>query len=124
MTFDPTPSLQHELHEFVAKTQARLAGLLESVNILREAASQDSCAAATLEGNPFCREANWQVKEQAVHSTTDIPKPALVPTAQSSASGVIAAAQHDERSGLDDAKVAIDRLEAIKRRLAEQIKKA
>ena len=123
MTRDITTSLQHDLQQFVLQTQNRLEGLLKALNHLREAAKESAQASVPLAGAACLGAANGSANEQSEFEATEILQTPLRPaTAAEDSEDTQRDATKYAWPAADDASDATDRLAAIKRRLAEQIK--
>jgi len=125
MRLDPIQSMKEELQEFVVQTQARLEGLLKSANNLKTAARKAALGSATLDGDGCLGEPNGQAKEHdACGFELRRSRLSSTPVTQSKAAEIRCTdRKDDERGVVDGSAVASDRLEALKRRLAEQIQK-
>lgn len=123
MARDLTTSMQDDLQQFVLQTQDRLEGLLRSLHNLQETAKGSAQAAVPLADEASFSAADGPANEQNEFESTEIlqtlPSPAINPKVPEET--LRDAAKH-ERPAAVDASDATDRLAAIKRRLAEQIK--
>lgn len=120
MTGDPILALQDELQQFVLQTQNRLRGLLESTHSLKEASSKKSLQRSADEGHGCPGASNVRI---AVNDEVELPivsSPQRSPTTDFRTSINNIGCEIDETSLEASADVA-DRLESVKRRLADRI---
>lgn len=128
MTDDPTKSLQNELHQFVLQTQNRLDGLRTSLVRLREPNQATLPERDEIRDEPRLEILTPQ-EEQIPPNTHTAPAETFLPPASVADEEPIPeepqrSSSTSERPPVDDFTSATDRLEAIKRRLADQIANA
>lgn len=130
MTGDQITSLQNELHQFVLQTQNRLAGLQKAlINLKEKEAAKESVREAVPLGEEMDLGApTEQVETMKQNELGSAAEPFLPgrssPTEGKNPENRPADATAPDWLAMDESSDASERLEAIKRRLAEQIENA
>jgi hypothetical protein len=118
MTLERATATEDDLQRFVSTTQNRLAALLKSLNHVKEATQAATRETIALADEPRVSAATEREAEQSELKSTTEHSPAQAHTTNASR----VSENRLRETAVDDGSEAENRLAAIKRRLAEQIK--